>query len=183
MLFERGTGYDRIDAAVGACGAEPGCSSGKVGKPYEEIVRCATERGALVIPAHVNGPNGLFTVLQGQASIRAWRDEAVHAVAVSPGLPLTELQARILDNSEREYQRRHPVARLHADDQRSRAAHQRGWQLLGQDVHALARRAGSRDPYAGYPYQTRQPGARAPSSHRDGELAGWFPRRGPTAIE
>lgn len=117
VLFEQGTAFDKVDAAIGACGAEPGCASGRAGGPYATIVCCATERGALVIPAHVNGPDGLFTAVQkGQALIGAWRNEAVHAVAVSPGNAITPLQERILDNSEREYRRRHPTAILHADD-------------------------------------------------------------------
>ncbi|MGH8575296.1 MAG: PHP domain-containing protein, partial [Gammaproteobacteria bacterium] len=67
VLFERGTGYDEVDAAIGACGGTPAWASGRPGNNYAEIVRCAVERKASVIPAHVNGPNGLFTVLQGQA--------------------------------------------------------------------------------------------------------------------
>lgn len=101
---------------IGACGAEPGCSPGKVGKSYEIIVDCAADRDALVIPAHVNGPNGLLTVLQGQALINVWQNDAVHAVVVSPGIAVTSLHKRILDNREKEYQRQHPVAVLHADD-------------------------------------------------------------------
>ncbi|MGH3854436.1 MAG: TrlF family AAA-like ATPase [Pseudonocardiaceae bacterium] len=118
VLFERGTGYNEVDAAIGACGGTPGCASGKTGNSYEEIVRCAVERSAVVIPAHVNGPDGLFTVLRqnGQALIRAWRNEHVHAVAVSPGRELSPLQERILRNEEYEYRRLHPLARLHADD-------------------------------------------------------------------
>ncbi|MGH3797514.1 MAG: TrlF family AAA-like ATPase [Pseudonocardiaceae bacterium] len=116
VLFERGTGSGEVDAAIGACGGTPGCPSGEPGNSYEEIVRCAVGRSALVIPAHVNGPNGLFTSLQGQALIRAWRNEDVHAVAISPGQPLNTLQERVLQNEEREYQRTHPPAQLYADD-------------------------------------------------------------------
>ncbi len=116
VLFERGTGYGEVDAAIGACGGTPGCGSGDVGYSYEQIVRCVVGRGALVIPAYVNGPNGLLTVLQGQALIRAWRDEHVHAVAVSPGKALSPLHERILQNKENDYRRVHPPARLHADD-------------------------------------------------------------------
>ena len=116
VLFERGTAYDKVDAAIGACGAEPACPPGQVGHPFVDIAQCVTERGGMVIPAHVNGPNGLLTVLHGQALTRAWCIERVHAVAVSPGLPLTPLQERILANGEKEYQRKHLVAPLHADD-------------------------------------------------------------------
>jgi hypothetical protein len=102
VLFERGTGYGEVDAAIGSCGGTPGCGFDTLGQPYEEIVRRVVERGALVIPAHVNGDKGLLTVLQRQALIHAWRNEDVHAVAVSPGLELTPLQQRILKNDERE---------------------------------------------------------------------------------
>lgn len=116
VLFERGTGYGAVDATIGACGGTPGCASGEVGDAFEKIVRCAVDRGAVVIPAHVNGPNGLLTMLQGQALVRAWRNDQLHAVGVSPARPVTSLQEHILDNSEPEYRRQHPVARLHADD-------------------------------------------------------------------
>ncbi|MGH3941341.1 MAG: TrlF family AAA-like ATPase [Pseudonocardiaceae bacterium] len=116
VLFERETGYDKVDAAIGACGGIPQSRSGEPGNSYEEIVRCLVKRGALVIPAHVNGKNGLLTALQGQALIRAWRNENVHAVVVSPGRELTPLQERILQNQEKEYQRRHPFAQLYAND-------------------------------------------------------------------
>lgn len=116
VLFERGTGYEDVNAAIGACGGTPGCGFDNLGRPYEEIVRCLVQRGALVIPAHVNGDKGLLTLLQKQALIHAWRNEDVHAVAVSPGLELTTLQQQILKNEEKNYQRPHPPAWLHADD-------------------------------------------------------------------
>ncbi|MGH3921474.1 MAG: TrlF family AAA-like ATPase [Pseudonocardiaceae bacterium] len=116
VLFERGTGYDEVDATIGACGGTPGCGSGEIGEAYEQIIRCVVGRGALVIPAHVNGPNGLLTVLQGQALIRAWRKEDVHAVAIAPGRALSSLHERILNNKENDYRRTHPLARLYADD-------------------------------------------------------------------
>lgn len=116
VLFERGTGYSDVDAAIGACGGTPGCGFDKLGYPYAEIVRCVVQRRALAIPAHVNGPNGLLSVLQGQALIHAWCNEDVHAVAVSPGPRLTPLQQRILKNEENDYRRLHPPACLHADD-------------------------------------------------------------------
>lgn len=49
VLFERGTSYGEVDAAIGACGGTPGCGSGEVGDSYERIVRCVVGRGALVI--------------------------------------------------------------------------------------------------------------------------------------
>jgi len=117
ILFERSTPLSAVDAAIGGCGVTPGCASGQPGRSFGDIVSCAVDRGAMVIPAHVNGPDGLLTALNsGFARITAWRHPDVHAVAVAPGAGLTELQRRVLNNAEAEYSREHPVAVLHADD-------------------------------------------------------------------
>ena len=117
VLFEHGTAYDEIDAAIGACGGTPGNGFDKIGNSYEDIAGWARGHDALLIPAHINGPDGLLVAVQrGQALIRAWCNPDVHAVAVSPDKPLSPLHERILRNEEPDYWRPHPVAWLHADD-------------------------------------------------------------------
>ncbi len=117
VLFEHGTHVSEVDAAIGACGGTPGCTSGQPGRAFAEIISCAVARGAMAIPAHINGPDGLLTGLaSGSATITAWRNPDIHAVAVCPAVNLTELQDRVLANAETEYARQHPVAVLHADD-------------------------------------------------------------------
>lgn len=71
----------------------------------------------VLLPAHVNGPDGLLTGLaSGSATIAAWRHAGVSAVAVSPSCAVTTHQRAILDNADPQYAREHPVAELHADD-------------------------------------------------------------------
>ncbi|MDN5933440.1 MAG: ATP-binding protein, partial [Pseudonocardia sp.] len=117
VLFERGTPTGDVDAAIGACGGRPGCASGQTGSSFAEIVTCAVSRGALAIPAHVNGPDGVLTgLVSGAATITAWRNPEVHAVAVSPGRDVDAHQQQVLANRDPEYERPHPVAVLYADD-------------------------------------------------------------------
>jgi hypothetical protein len=117
VLFEHGTAYDEIDAAIGACGGTPGNGFDKIGNSYEDIAGWARGHDALLIPAHINGPDGLLVAVQrGQALIRAWCNPDVHAVGVSPARSLDPLHQRMLRNEEPDYRRSHPVARLHADD-------------------------------------------------------------------
>ncbi len=62
VIFESNSPLSGVNAAIGACGVEPGCNNGTTGRPFREIVELMTERGALVIPAHINVPNsGMLT--------------------------------------------------------------------------------------------------------------------------
>src|SRR4051794_9391271 len=42
VIFERDTEFSTVNAAIGACGAEPGCANGTTGKPYSEILEAMT---------------------------------------------------------------------------------------------------------------------------------------------
>lgn len=48
-----------INAAIGACGVQPGCANGTTGNPYKDILFKMTGLGALVIPAHANVPKSV----------------------------------------------------------------------------------------------------------------------------
>lgn len=58
VIFDVGTGFADINAAIGLCGATPGCANGTAGAAFKDILRTMDERGALVIPAHVTVTNG-----------------------------------------------------------------------------------------------------------------------------
>lgn len=67
VLFEAGTPIATIDAAIGRCGATPGCHNGTTGEPFAKIMEQMTAAGALPVPAHVNvKPAGLLTTRSGQ---------------------------------------------------------------------------------------------------------------------
>src|SRR3546814_18754303 len=53
VIFEVGTPFSEINAAIGICGGTPG-SSGTGTCGYGDVVEKVTERGAHVVPAHVN---------------------------------------------------------------------------------------------------------------------------------
>lgn len=115
VIFPEHTQLASINAAIGACLTEPG-ASGPCRLPFDQLASEMTQRGALVIAAHVNAGSGLMTVATGQALGLIWRSEQVHAAAVSPGQELTPAQQRVLDNRDPDTQRQHALAIVHGDD-------------------------------------------------------------------
>lgn len=116
VLFEANTSQDHVNAAIGVCGVNPGCTAGTPGEPYAEIMKRMSERDALVVPAHVNAaPSGMFVIAGGVPLQNMVHHESLHAVAVSPGVPEAKNQAAIL-NGTPPFTRRHPLSEVHADD-------------------------------------------------------------------
>ena len=75
VIFEAATDFGDITAAIGRCGAKPGCENGTTGAPFKEILASMAEDGALVIPAHVNAAKaGLLHRMSGQALVNAITD-------------------------------------------------------------------------------------------------------------
>lgn len=116
VLFDEDTDAATVNAAIGACGAHPGCASGRTGDSFSTLLQTTHERGALGVAAHITGANGLLNELSGQALITAWRSKFLTAVAVQPDHPTTSIQQRILDNDLAEYKRDHLPAILAAGD-------------------------------------------------------------------
>ncbi|MGQ4560877.1 TrlF family AAA-like ATPase [Dermabacteraceae bacterium P7054] len=116
VLFEVGTSTSEIDAAIGRCGATPGCQNGTIGKPYAEIMEEMTVVGALPIPAHVNAePAGLLTTRSGQPLATMVRHEDLHVIGVSPGIQPAKDQQSVVDGVD-VFARKHSLAVIHADD-------------------------------------------------------------------
>lgn len=116
VLFERGTELAEVNAAIGVCGGTPGCPNGTAGRPFGEILREMSDRGALVVPAHVNVPNGgLLTGRTGQPLVNMIKDPNLHAIAVCPDIDEERLHTEVLQGT-RPFDRQHPLAVLHADD-------------------------------------------------------------------
>ena len=116
VIFEVGTKTSDINAAIGVCGATPGCANGTTGKPYKEILESMSDRGALVIPAHVNVPNsGMLTGRTGVPLVQMIRHKALHAIGITPSVGDTKDQKAILSGTK-PFDRDHPLAEVFADD-------------------------------------------------------------------
>jgi DNA repair ATPase RecN len=115
VIFEVGTSVAEINAAIGICGSSPGASgAGTCG--YSDILEKMTERGALVIPAHVNADStGLLARMSGQPLERMVKHQDLHAIGVSPDLPDATNQAKIIAN-QKPFERKHRLAVIYADD-------------------------------------------------------------------
>lgn len=116
VLFEVGTDFADINAAIGVCGATPGCANGTTGHPFKDILCAMDERGALVIPAHVNVANGgMLTGRNGPPLVKMVTHPDLHAIAVTPGQPAASDQGAIC-NARKPYDRVHPLSVIYADD-------------------------------------------------------------------
>jgi len=116
VIFDVGVGAAAVNAAIGQCGASPGCHNGTTGHSFDLVLERMTALGALVVPAHVNVPNsGLLTGRSGQPLVTKIKHPDLHAIAVTPSQPDGTDQAAIIAGS-RPYDRPHPLAVIHADD-------------------------------------------------------------------
>lgn len=116
VIFEADTDFADVNAAIGRCGAKPGCDNGTTGESLKDILIKMGQDGALVIPAHVNVANaGLLHRLSGKPLVNAVTDSHLHAIAVCPGETATKDQKDIVAR-RKPYVRKHPLAVIHADD-------------------------------------------------------------------
>jgi ABC-type Mn2+/Zn2+ transport system ATPase subunit len=116
VIFEAGIDFGDITAAIGRCGAKPGCENGTTGAPFRDILLSMAQDGALVIPAHVNAAKaGMLHRMSGQALVNAITDVQLHAIAVCPGETETKEQ-RDITAQRKPYVRKHPLAVVYADD-------------------------------------------------------------------
>lgn len=116
VLFEAETPFATVNAAIGRCGADPGCDNGTTGHPYAKIMKEMTAMGALPIPAHVNAkPAGLLTTRSGQPLVGMILHEDLHAIGISPNAETAKDQQAVIDGTGI-FERVHPLAVIHADD-------------------------------------------------------------------
>src|SRR5699024_9988024 len=115
VIFEAGTPFSDINAAIGTCGGTPGIS-GTGTCSYADVVDRVAERGALVIPAHVNvSPSGLLTCSRGEPLQQMVKHSSVNAVGITPNIADAKNQSSVLAN-RKPFKRRHALAVIHADD-------------------------------------------------------------------
>lgn len=116
VIFELGTRLSAINAAIGACGVEPACANGTTGNSFKDILEKMTNKGALVVPAHVNVPNsGMLMGRSGQPLVAMVKDSNLHAIAVTPVQADGTDQTKII-RGKKPYDRKHPLAVIQADD-------------------------------------------------------------------
>lgn len=115
VIFEFGTKISDINAAIGACGVNPGCNNGTTGNSYADIVTEMTKRGAFVVPAHANGGSGLLTKVSGTPLERMIKHRDLHAIGISPGLAEAPSQSAIFAG-RKPFERAHSVAEIYSDD-------------------------------------------------------------------
>lgn len=116
VIFEAGVATSAVNAAIGACGVTPGCANGTTGSPFKDILEKMTQQGALVIPAHANIANsGMLTGRSGQPLVAMVKDPNLHAIGITPSQPDGTDQQNIMSGAK-PYDRKHPLAVIHADD-------------------------------------------------------------------
>lgn len=115
VIFEAGTPFAEINAGIGICGGTPG-DTGTGTCSYSDVVDKMSERGALVVPAHVNvAPSGLLARESGQPLQRMVKHPRVNALGISPSAADAKDQESVLAN-RKPFERQHPLALIHADD-------------------------------------------------------------------
>jgi hypothetical protein len=116
VIFEALTDTAVINAAIGRCGATPGCANGTVGESYSLIMERMTQDGALAIPAHANvSPAGMLTTRSGQPLVAMIQNPHLHAIGITPTATPTQDQQAITEGRA-PFAREHPLAIIHADD-------------------------------------------------------------------
>ena len=86
-------------------------------QPLDQLLAKVRAQRGIAVAAHVTGDGGLFNTLKGQSRINAWRNEGLLAVQI-PGA-VEELPVdvrRIVQNTDPQYSRAHPVAAINARD-------------------------------------------------------------------
>jgi len=116
VIFEPGTKFAVINAAIGSCGATPGAANGTTGDSYKNILETMTQQGALVVPAHTNVPNsGMLTGRTGVPLVNMVQHQDLHAIAISPQQAPAKDQAAVLQGTA-PFNRSQALATIHADD-------------------------------------------------------------------
>ena len=97
-IYPPDTVEERLERFLGEFGIRsPEPSSDLSSESFEQVLQKVREQGGITVAAHVTGDKGLLDVLDGQARIRAWRNEDLLAVQI-PG-PVSDLPNSVRPNS------------------------------------------------------------------------------------
>lgn len=117
-LFDPDCSAEQLPLHLGGLGVHrPGPTADISAIGLSEILRVVWEKGGVTIAAHVTSNNGLLTQIDGQARVKLWQDEYLHAVQIPGSLEDAPDQLKpILENRNFQYRRKNPVAVLNACD-------------------------------------------------------------------
>jgi len=106
----------RIASFRGECGVHDE-NHGVANKTVAELIACMQSHGGICVAPHVlREGGGFFTILKGQAAIRAWKSEHLMAAAIAGPVENAGKTRAILENNDVNYKRARPVAIINAND-------------------------------------------------------------------
>lgn len=119
-IFPHKAPLDLVDRRIGECGVGPDDGDSPQGKyDLQDLLMRARDWGAVMVAAHVCSEGGLLRVLKGQTRIRAWRsDDLIAASLPGPVANAPQDHRQILDGTNAEHKRPHPIAILNSQDVR-----------------------------------------------------------------
>ena len=108
-LYPPATTEEKLGRFLGEFGVlETTTSSDLCDKSFPEILAGVRSQGGISIAAHTTTDNGLFRVLQGQARIRAWKNENLYAIQIPGSVRDLPNEIRpIVQNRNPHYARKH----------------------------------------------------------------------------
>jgi len=98
---------------LGILGTEPSTTLSE--KSFEEVLEKVREQGGITIAAHATQNKGLFRALQGQARVKAWRNENLLAAQIPGSIAaLPDEFRQIVENRNPDYSREHAAGERQA---------------------------------------------------------------------
>lgn len=109
-IYPPETALERLERYLGQFGIhETTPTPDATEKTLSKVLKLVRDQGGISIAAHVTNKKGLFKTLQGQARIRAWRDENLLAAQIPGGIDdLPQDIRQIFENRNPDYRRAHP---------------------------------------------------------------------------
>ncbi len=110
-IYPPSSTQDQLGRFLGELGIRnPGSSSDLCAMTFVNLLAKVKDQGGVTIAAHATNENGLFTVLSGQARIRAWQCDDLLAIQIpGPVEDLLQDLRPIVQNTNPDYRRAHPA--------------------------------------------------------------------------
>lgn len=107
-----------LERYIGDCGVHSDTELSPTGnKDCHELLDAARGWGAACVAAHVASSGGLLTKLSGQTRIKVWQSPALLACALAgPVDDAPDSMRAILNNTDAQHRRDHPIAIINAQD-------------------------------------------------------------------
>jgi PHP family Zn ribbon phosphoesterase len=110
-IYPPGATQDQLGRFLGEFGiTTPESSSDLCKMTFVDLLAKVKDQGGVTVAAHATNNGGLFTVLSGQARIRAWRCDDLLAIQIPGSVEELPHDVRqIVQNANSEYRRAHPA--------------------------------------------------------------------------